>query len=38
MVMKMNIGGKRGRGIPKKRWLDTIEIDMRAADAGCGKS
>jgi hypothetical protein len=27
VVMKMNIEAKRGR--PKKRWLDTIENDMR---------
>jgi len=28
-VMKMNVKGKSRR--PKKRWLDTIEDDMRAA-------
>jgi len=31
MVMKMNVEGKRGRGRPKKRRLDKIENDMRAA-------
>jgi hypothetical protein len=29
VVMKMNVKGKIGRR-PKKRWLDTIENDMRA--------
>jgi hypothetical protein len=28
--MKINVEGKRGRRRPKKRWLDTIENDMRA--------
>lgn len=28
VVIKMNVEGKRGR--PKKRWLDTIENDMRS--------
>jgi len=30
VVMKINVEGKRGRGITQKRWLDTIENDMRA--------
>jgi hypothetical protein len=30
VVIKMNIEGKRERGRPKKRWLDTIENDMKA--------
>jgi hypothetical protein len=36
--MKMNVEVKRGR--PKKRWLDTIENDMRAVRVhrGCRKS
>jgi hypothetical protein len=40
VVMKMNGEGKRGRGRPKKRWLDTIENDMKAAcmRRGCRKS
>jgi len=29
IVMKMNVEEKRGRGRPNKRWLDTIENDMR---------
>jgi len=29
--MRTNVEGKRRRGRPKKRWLDTIENDMRAA-------
>jgi hypothetical protein len=28
--MKMKIEEKSGRGRPKKRWLDTIEYDIRA--------
>jgi hypothetical protein len=31
--MKMNVEGKRGRGKPKRKWLDIIENDegsMRA--------
>jgi len=31
VVMTINVVGKRERGKPKKRWLDTIESDMRAA-------
>ena len=31
VVMDMNVVGKRGRGRPKKRWLDGIESDMRIA-------
>jgi len=27
--MIMNVKGRRGRGKPKKRWLNTIENDMR---------
>jgi len=34
-VMKMFIEGKRGRGRPKKRWLDTIKNDMRAVGEWC---
>jgi hypothetical protein len=30
VVMKMNIEAKRRRGRLKKRWLDSIENDMRA--------
>jgi len=30
----MNVERKRGRGKPKRRWLDTIENDMRAV-SGC---
>jgi hypothetical protein len=30
VVVKINIEGKRRRGRPKNRWLDTIENDMRA--------
>jgi len=30
VVLKINVKGKRGRGRPKKRWLDTIENNMRA--------
>jgi len=26
----MDVEGKRGRGRPKKRWLETLENDMRA--------
>jgi hypothetical protein len=33
VVMKMNVEGKSGRGKPKKRWLDTIENDIRAIGA-----
>lgn len=34
-VIKMNVGGKRGRGTPKRRWLDKIENDTRAVDCWC---
>jgi len=30
VVMKMNVEGKIRRGKSKKRWLETIENDMRA--------
>jgi hypothetical protein len=30
VVMKINVKGKKERGRPKKKWLDTIENDMRA--------
>jgi hypothetical protein len=29
-IMKMNVKGKRGRSRPKKRWLYTIDNDLRA--------
>jgi hypothetical protein len=29
VVMNMNVEGRRGKGKPKKRWLDTIENYMR---------
>jgi hypothetical protein len=32
----MNIEGKRERGRPKKRWLDTIENDMKAVSVWVG--
>jgi len=32
--MKMNAEGRRGRGNPKKKWLDAIECDMRTAGVG----
>jgi hypothetical protein len=28
--MQINVEGKRRRGRPKKRWLDTIENEIRA--------
>ena len=31
VVMEMNVEGKRGRGRPKKRWIDGVESDMRIA-------
>lgn len=31
-VMGMNVEKRRGRGRPKKKWLNTIECDMRTAD------
>jgi len=34
--MNMNIEGKRGRVRPKKRWLHTIENDMRAVGVYVG--
>jgi hypothetical protein len=34
--MKMNIGGKRGKGRSKKRWLDTIENNMMAVGVCVG--
>jgi hypothetical protein len=36
VLMKINIEGKRGRGKPKKRWLDMIEDDMRAISVSIG--
>jgi hypothetical protein len=30
VVIKMNVEGKRGRERPKKRWLNTIENNIRA--------
>jgi hypothetical protein len=30
--MKMNIEGKRERGRPKNKWLNTIESHMKAVD------
>jgi hypothetical protein len=30
VVMKRRVEGKRRRRIPKKRWLDTIENDIKA--------
>jgi hypothetical protein len=30
VVVKIKVEGKRGRGKPKKRWLDMIEYDTRA--------
>jgi hypothetical protein len=43
--MKMNVEGKSVRGRPKKRWLDTIENNMRAVGVyvvelyiNCGKN
>jgi hypothetical protein len=37
-IMKINVEWKRGRGRPKKKWLDVIEYDMRAVRRGCRKS
>jgi hypothetical protein len=34
--MKINVEGKRERGRPKKKWLDTIENDMRAVGVYVG--
>lgn len=31
VVMRMNLEGMRGRGRPKKIWMDEIESDMRVA-------
>jgi hypothetical protein len=28
-VMNMNVEGWRGRGQPKKRWIDSVKQDMR---------
>jgi len=36
VVMKINVEGERGRGRPIKRWLDTIENDIRAAGMRAG--
>jgi hypothetical protein len=30
VIVKMDVEGERRRGRSKKRWLDTIENDMRA--------
>jgi hypothetical protein len=36
--MKINVERKRGRGRPKKRWLNMIENDMRAVGVCmCGR-
>jgi hypothetical protein len=35
VVKKINVKGKRGRERSQKRWLDTIENDMRAAVGVC---
>jgi len=32
----MNVGEKRGKRRPKKRWLETIENDMKAASVYTG--
>jgi hypothetical protein len=34
--MKMNVERKRGRGRPKKRWLEMIKNDMKAIGACIG--
>jgi hypothetical protein len=34
VFMKMNVEGEKGK--PRKRWLDTIENDMRAVDVCVG--
>jgi hypothetical protein len=36
VVMENNVNGKRGRGKPKKRRLNTIENDMRTVDVFVG--
>jgi len=36
VVMKMNVKGKRGRGIREERCLDTVENDMRAVGVCVG--
>jgi len=30
-LMEVNVEGRRGRGRPKKKWLDAIECDMKIA-------
>jgi len=37
VFIKMNFEGKRGKGRPQKRWLDTIE-GCWFVRRGCGKS
>eukprot|EP00102_Acyrthosiphon_pisum_P026090 XP_016663300.1 PREDICTED: uncharacterized protein LOC107884852 [Acyrthosiphon pisum] len=29
VAKKMSVDGKRGRGRPKKRWFEVVEVDMR---------
>ncbi len=36
VVMMINVEGKRGRGRPKKRWMENIENDMRLVGVGIG--
>jgi len=36
VVLKINVEEKKERGRPKKRWLDTIENDMRAVGVCVG--
>jgi len=31
-VMELSVEGKRGRGRPKKKWLNGFECDMRTAN------
>jgi len=38
VVMKMNVDGKRVKGRPIKRWLDTIEGCWYCVRRGCGRS
>jgi len=35
MVMRMNVEGRKGRGRPKTRWLNTVENDMRTVADVC---